>query len=127
MVLGALFCYFKRKNNQKVKGRKSTIELFKLQIFVNVLANVSHSQLGWERWPVLQPLGVKHKIGHCPSVIQFLSHNNLERAKQHNPHFVKWGNNELKEFVHGHQSDSVSVTGPDQIPLGGTFRGWGRR
>ena len=44
-----LILLFQEENNQKVKGRKSTIELFTLQIFVNALVSASHSKMGWER------------------------------------------------------------------------------
>jgi hypothetical protein len=35
MVLGVLLCYFKRKNNQKVKGKKPTTGTFNQQLHVN--------------------------------------------------------------------------------------------
>ena len=42
-----LILLFQEENNQKVKGRKCTIQLFTLQIFVNALASASHSKMGW--------------------------------------------------------------------------------
>lgn len=46
MALGALFCYFKRENNQKVKGKKSTIALFKRQFkYLLMLSHVPGTML----------------------------------------------------------------------------------